>query len=315
MSEKKQAEENLHFTFGQLLYAVKTRLVLLFFITATVTCVGLLYALSLPNVYKASTVLYPSDSLSSNSGGLNSQLGGLASMAGIQLSTGQDNTLMTLEILKSRTFLESFIESNNLKIPLIASEGWDIERDTLIIDDEMYDEENNKWVRKPSGYKKTIPSNWEAYNEFLSRLSVSRSQTTGLVELSFEFYSPKLAERWLMTLVNDLNEHMRARKVVEVNANIQFLQSRLEKSKIESMKSVIFSLIQEQTRKLMLTEGAKEFAFKYVQPPQVPDTKSGPKRFIILLAFFVFGIFLSLVFAITLELRSKFRKTITKDKG
>ena len=81
---------------------------------------SIFFALSKPNIYKASAILAPA----SNEGGagglgaLAGQFGGLASMAGINLGGGGgvDKTALALEILKSRSFIEAFIAKHDLLI-------------------------------------------------------------------------------------------------------------------------------------------------------------------------------------------------------
>ena len=110
------------------------------------------FALSKPNIYKASAILAPASS-EGGAGGLGAlagQFGGLASMAGISLGGGGsvDKTALALEIIKSRSFIEGFIAKHDLLVPLMASKNWDMTTDTLILDVELYDEINNEWIRK-----------------------------------------------------------------------------------------------------------------------------------------------------------------------
>ena len=78
------------------------------------------FALSKPDIYKASAILAPA----SSGGGMGALagLGGLASMAGINLGGGGvDKTALALEIIKYRSFVENFINKHDLLVPLMAS--------------------------------------------------------------------------------------------------------------------------------------------------------------------------------------------------
>ncbi len=83
------------------------------------------FALSKPDIYKASAILAPASS--EGGGGINAmagQLGGLASFAGINLGgVGVDKTALALEILKSRSFIEAFISKHELLVPLMAAKN------------------------------------------------------------------------------------------------------------------------------------------------------------------------------------------------
>jgi uncharacterized protein involved in exopolysaccharide biosynthesis len=105
------------------IWAGKLTIILITFIFAVGSVA---FALSKPNVYKASVLLAPV-STEGGAGGLGAlagQFGGLASMAGINLGGGgTDKTGLALEIIKSRSFLENFIQKHDLIVPIIAAKN------------------------------------------------------------------------------------------------------------------------------------------------------------------------------------------------
>ena len=79
-------------------------------ITILFAVVSVIYALSLANEYKSSVVVAPAESGGSALGNMAGQLGGLASLAGINIGSGEKNeTLEALEIMQSWGFIEEFI--------------------------------------------------------------------------------------------------------------------------------------------------------------------------------------------------------------
>ena len=258
---------------------------------------SVLFALSKPNIYKASAIL-TSASSEGGAGGLGAiagQFGGLASMAGINLGGGGDKTALALEIIKSRSFIENFIAKHDLLVPLMASENWDISTDTLILDVELYDAGNNKWIREVKAPKKPEPSTWEAFEEFSELLTVSQDKTTSMVNIDIEFYSPTIAKQWLAWLIEDINEFMRAQDQIEAKASIDYLTQQLVNIKVATMETVFYQLIEEQTKNMMLTMVKKEYVLKTIDPAQVPDTKDKPKRALIVVLGTIFGGILSVL--------------------
>ncbi len=260
---------------------------------------SVLFALSKPDIYKASAILAPASS-EAGAGGLAAlagQFGGLASMAGINLGGGGsgDKTALAIEILKSRSFIENFITKHDLLIPLMASKEWDRANDTLILDAELYDESNNLWIRKVRAPKKPKPSLWEAYEKFFELLSVSQDKTSSMVNIDIEFYSLKLAKQWLTWLIQDINEFMREQDKTEAKASIDYLTKQLENIKVVTMETVFYQLIEEQTKNMMLTMVKKEYVLKTIDPAQVPDIKDKPKRALIVVLGTLLGGVLSIV--------------------
>jgi uncharacterized protein involved in exopolysaccharide biosynthesis len=256
------------------------------------------FALSKPDVYKASAILAPATS-DSGSGGLG-KFGGLASMAGISLGNGAtvDKTTLALEILKSRSFIEGFIVKYDLIVPLMASKIWDRRTNSLILNDDIYDTVNKKWIREVKAPKSAEPSSWEVYKVFSELVTVSQDKSSPMIKVSIEFYSPVIAKQWLTWLVQDINEYMRRQDQVEAKASIDYLTKQLRNIKVASMETVFYQLIEEQTKNMMLTMVKKEYVLKTIDPPQAPDHKDKPKRALIVILGSMLGGVLSVLFVL-----------------
>ncbi|MBD1558479.1 LPS O-antigen length regulator [Vibrio sp. S9_S30] len=244
---------------------------------------GVLYALSIPNTYKATVVLAStSDSGKGGMAAMAAQFGGLASLAGINLGGGgSDNKTMALAVLQSRQFINAFIQKHDLLVPLMASVQWHKGSGELELNTELYDATTKQWIRQVSTGQSAVPTNWEAYKAFNALLSNSIAKDTGLVSLSITHHSPIIAQQWIDWLVLDLNAWMKEKSLNETKRNIGYLEQQLNKTNISDMRTVFFQLIEEQTKNLMLAEVETEFAFKTIDPAVVPEEKAGPKRALI----------------------------------
>jgi uncharacterized protein involved in exopolysaccharide biosynthesis len=278
------------------IWAGKKLIIAIIFIFAVAS---IAFALSKPNIYKASVLLAPA-SAEGGAGGLASlagQFGGLASMAGISLGGGgSDKTALALEILKSRSFIENFISKHDLLVPLMAVKNWNLASNTLVYDEDLYQVSANKWIREVKAPKTPQPSPWEAYKEFSEQLSVSQDKTTSMVIIEIKHFSPIIAKQWLTLLVKDVNEFMRVQDEIEAQNSINYLEKQLENIKISTMETVFYQLIEEQTKSMMLTKVKAEYVLKTIDPPQVPDIKDSPKRaLIVVLGTMLGGIFSVLI--------------------
>jgi LPS O-antigen subunit length determinant protein (WzzB/FepE family) len=275
------------------------------------------FALSKPDIYKASILLAPASSDSAGGmGALAGQFGGLASLAGISLGGGgNDKTALALEIIKSRAFLETFIIKHELLVPLMASENWDRATDSLVINKELYDSKNKKWLREVSYPKKSEPSSWEAYQELLKLLSVTQDKATSLVTIDVGFYSPEVAKQWLIRLVEDVNDFMREKDEKEAQSSIDYLTKQLEKTEVSAMETVFYQLIEEQTKNMMLTKVSAEYVLKTIDPAQVPEKKSGPKRALIVVLGTMLGGILSILIVLIRHFTKNNKSTKPKDEN
>ncbi|KOE77540.1 MULTISPECIES: Wzz/FepE/Etk N-terminal domain-containing protein [Vibrio] len=255
------------------------------------------YALNLPDIYKSDALLAPAES--SNGGGLSKmagQLGGLAALAGVNLGAGESSqTDLAVQVMKSRQFIEAFINKHDLLVPLIAAKGWDLVNNKLILDEELYNPSTGEWLREPDGLRGATPTAQEAFEVFSKEvLSISQDKESGLYTVSVKSYSPYLAQQWVNWLIDDINKVMRERTIKETSQNLTYLNTQLQKTAVADMQSTFYKLIEEQTKSLMLAEVQQEFVFKTIDPAVAPEVKYGPKRALICFLSTILGFVFSL---------------------
>lgn len=254
--------------------------------------IAIAWSLTLPNVYTAETTLMPVEGEGPDLSGLAGNLGGLAAMAGLNLNDDKGgNAKLALELVKSREFIGEFIEENELLVPLMAAEGWDLATDTLLIDPNKYDTQNKKWVRQVEAPFKPEPSLLEAHAEFVKLLEVEQDPKSKFVKLSLDFYSPYLAADWAAKLVKKLNERIRNMDLTEADRSIAYLQKMAAEIQLAELKIVFSTLVEEQLKSKMLATVKKDYVFEVVDPAVAPELKSKPKRaLIVIIAGFLGGI-------------------------
>jgi hypothetical protein len=224
-------------------------------------------------------------SADSSGGGLSGalgQLGGLASLAGVSLGGGESSEgQIAQEIMQSWSFIEGFVEDNNLAVGVYAADGWDKSSNELRINSGLYDVSKSQWLVENSRTGELGPSSWTLFQAFSGILSVSKDKNSGLLKVSIEYISPLIAKQWLDLYVAAINAHMQQREMAKVTRNIEYLQIQIKKTSIAEMQQVFYTIIEEQIKNKMLAEASPEFAFESVGPSMVPEMKSQPKRALI----------------------------------
>lgn len=268
---------------------------------------SVIIALSLPNEYKATAVVQPNDS---GSGGklasLAGQFGGLASLAGINLGTGEStDAVIAMEIMKSWGFAEQFINKHKLAVPLFATEGWSQSTNELIIDKDLYDPQQGRWIREAPRGKTVKPTSWELYEEFKERVGIRQDKETGLLNISVTHYSPVIAKQWTDWLIQDINQHMKERALKEANESIKYLEEQINQTSVAEIRTVFSELIQEQHKTRMLAQVSDEYVFKTISKAKIPEAKVKPKRMIIILVVSFIGLILSVFSIIFIQLLRK----------
>lgn len=237
------------------------------------------YAKSKPDIYKAEAVLAPASGGNSTTN-LAGQFGGLASFVGMSIGAELTKEIIAMELIKSWGFLEDFVKNNNLQAEIYAVEAWDKVNDKLIYDASLYDVDSKLWRVENSEVSsvKDGPSGWSLYKKLNSMLAVNRDKETGLIRISVQHVSPKIAAQLVTLITLDLNEYMKTQDMVEARKSLRFLKGEVSKTSVTEMRKVFYQLIEEQTKTLMLATVGGEYVLKTVSRAKVPQEKILPRR-------------------------------------
>ena len=242
-------------------------------LTAFASIFGVLYSLSLPNVYESKALLVPVDSSSSISGALGSYQG-LAGLAGINLPSGgggEANSAKAMETIKSLSFFEKNILTNIFLPDLMALESWSSDTNTVIYDESVYEMSTNSWRDKPS--------NQQAYREFTEKhLKLNKNKNSNFITISIKHQSPFLAKQWAEVAISEVNNFYRQKDKEESEKAVNYLNNQIAMTSSSEIKQVLAKLVQEETKKLALIDANKFYVFEYIDPPAVMEKKSEPSR-------------------------------------
>jgi uncharacterized protein involved in exopolysaccharide biosynthesis len=128
-------------------------------------------------------------------------------------------------------------------------------------------------------------------------ISVSSDKKTGLYTLSVEWKDPELAAEWANDAVARLNAHMRQQAIEEAKKSISFLEDELHRTSLVNAQNILYSLIEEQTKSIMMANVRDEYVFKVIDPAMAPEHRSKPKRKLIVMLGFVLGLMLGIFIA------------------
>lgn len=255
-------------------------------LTVAFGAVGIALALLLPPTYEASVVMTPvledadGAKLGGGAGALLSQFGGLAALGGINLGAGGKKS-EALATLQSAALTQTFIDENQL-LPILFASRWDPAK--------------KSW--KPSLFGDD-PSLWDGELKFRKKVrSLSEDKKTGLITMTITWRDPELCAAWAKELVARTNSYLRNKAIAQSNKNIAYLNDQLGKTSVVDLQKAIYGLVEAEIKKIMVANGSDEYAFRVIDPPRVPEERSGPKRGMIivgsLLAGFVLGALLAL---------------------
>ena len=239
------------------------------------------YSTKLPNEYTSEILLADAEVTGSPMDGISGQLGGLASLAGINMNSGKNKKLISLQLIKSRNFLIEFVKANQLEVELFAVKAWDKESGNYVYNEEVYNPKTQKWAEHPDREGTFYPTDNEIFEKAKSLIEVDVDKTNRVTKIFLTYYHPEKAQQWLTILVNILNQKMANADIAEKERQISFLQAQLDIERNEEIRNVYFSLIEEQIKGSTLAKARIDYIFKVIDPAMYPEVKSGPKRALI----------------------------------
>ena len=293
-----ESEYDNHISFIEIFQILMSGKWIIISFTSFFSIAGVIYSLSLPNIFESRALLVASSPSKQSS--LMQNYGSIASLAGIDIPEGSEsNALQAQEKLNTLSFFENNFLPNIFLPDLMAFESWDPNTNNPVYNEKIYDNVNKRWVRKATFPQQSTPSAQESFNVFrMNHLSIYADKKTKFVTVKIKHQSPYIAQEWTKLLIDQLNNYYRIRDKNKAEKASNYLNNLLAKTNLSEIKQAIASLLQQETQKLTLIEANEFYVYEYIDPPAVMERKSEPIRSIICITFAIMGGMLSLIFVL-----------------
>ena len=285
-------------TLGDMWQAVLRDRWILFAIVSAVMVLGLVWGeLQTPEYISTSTLASSSkDETGSTFGPAEGLLGAASSLAGINITTGNE-TDRGIAVFTSRTLGGELIDRYQLA-PLLFPDRWDWVAKAWkpASASSVFFEQTRHAVFGGAPPKLTQePSKLEAIEKFLSRVSMVENKRTGIVTLSVTWDDPYQAARIAEALLETGNEHMRRARLGDATRRIEYLKKELSSTSVESVSAAIGKLIEIELATRMKANTKPDFMFEVIDKPFPPEHPYSPRIGLIALLSMALGVGLALL--------------------
>jgi len=267
---------------------------------------SLIFISMTPNTYRSHTLLSIVDDTEAGGSGFQAmadRYGGLASIAGVSLGQdGVNKADFIIATIRSRNFFEHLVNTIDILPTLVASKSYDKNNRKLILDEDIYDEKKQSWVMEKPGMEIAH----EQY--FLGNLSISENNKTGFISLAFEHISPEFSYEMTKNILTEANNLVRMQHMEEAAKSLSYLNSALKDTLEIGTKSSITTLIEAQLKIQMLTKVRENYILRPIDKPYLPERKFAPSRLKFIALSSIFGLILSMFFAMYLHYFSRYKK-------
>jgi uncharacterized protein involved in exopolysaccharide biosynthesis len=197
-----------------------------------------------------------------SAGAIGGQLGGLAALAGMNLgSAGVPREANA--VLKSRALASHFVEREALLPRLLEGQSGNA---TL----------------------------WFAVERLRNDvLSIVEEPRSGLITVTVDWRDPDEAARWANAFIALADDTLRRRAIEDHERNIKYLNEQISQTAATQVKSVLFKIIEDETKNLMLARSRQDYAFFVVDSAVVPESRIAPRRTLIVCLGVALGVLLA----------------------
>nr|WP_289510089.1 Wzz/FepE/Etk N-terminal domain-containing protein [Desulfovulcanus ferrireducens] len=289
---------------------LKKRKLSIFIITFLGLLLGLYVAVFSPNIYRSTAIIIPTGN------GKGSNLGPLSALRGLAglNMPGSAGTSEIITLLQTRQLREVLIKEYEL-LPVLFFERWDEEKKSWKKGEEGFLLDNVlKFPRQFLSYlvqrarslpaeagkdkkKNDGPSVNDGIRALNSIYSITEDKRVGTIKISADFHDPAKAAWLSKILLQTLKDYMSSEAIVTAEKNLANLHQELPSTTDPLLRQKLQTLIAQNLERKVMAKVNREFAFKILDPPYVPDRKFKPKRsqivMVRLVGSLIFGIFLA----------------------
>lgn len=242
---------------------------------------SILYSLKLPNIYKTEALLsvveQNNSSVGAGIGALTSQYSGLSSLIGIS-SSNSSRAQFAIEKIKSRDFLRHLLTFDNVLESLYAPKSYDLSKNKLYFDNNVFDPSKNVWVREIPANRKLVPSYLEVYPLYLDSISIEEEKLSGYIRISVKHISPVFANSFLQLIIQEANSLAKKDDLAEANNSLEYLNIQLKSVTQSDIRKSINDIIESQLKIQMFANIRDDYLLISLDKPFIPEVKSEPSR-------------------------------------
>jgi uncharacterized protein involved in exopolysaccharide biosynthesis len=236
-------------------------------------------AMVTPFVYRAEVTITPVAQNDNGLGALGGRLGSLAGLAGVNLPQGSP-TQEAQAVLRSRQLAETFIANNKLEKRILGASA-----------------------------KQSL---WLAVDKFRqTALSFRNEKENGTTIVAIQWKDATEAAAWANAYVALANETLRTRALEDSSRNIKFLHEQIAKTAVVEIQKVMFGLVENETKNLMLANTRTQYAFNVVDPAVTPESRIWPRRGLMVITGGTLGLVFGALLALLVNFWRRHRESLT----
>lgn len=269
----------------------------IFRVVAVVVTITLVYALSLPNVYKSEAVLIPIESASGGLGGL----GGLAAMAGVDIGGGGAMTpdVAFSSLLNNYEFMSKFVRENKI-VEHYTDENVDKNYVFALGFRGVYELFRSSKSDEERDFEEDV---YNTVKDMTANFSISSDKKTALISVSYSDSDRSYPPQMIDLFLKDASKYLVENNLRIINNKLGYFEEELRKSEGFELRQSISTMVSKILEEKVMMQSKVYYQCDVLTPPAeayIKD-KTKPKRGLILVVSFVTSIILGVFLVFFLQ--------------
>lgn len=249
----------------------------------------------LDQTWTAKTVLMPTAANDATGGAAGSSL---VSLVGVSLggSAGVNGAQVAQEVIISRDFFKRIYEDDYYLVMLSGVKAYKDGKN--IFDSEVYDSEEDTWIKKPSFES--------AFGKYRKGIRVDyKWELGGFVNISFTHSSPISAKEILSHVIVEVNNVQREKEILNSSANLKFLEQEITKVINTDVRRAAVGLMQNELKAIMFAKTRKYFVVEPLDSVYQPNNRTSPRTLIVIVLTTSIGLLIIMLAVVIRKLLEK----------
>jgi len=284
-------------TFSDIVLIILKKKLLIGLITLFFSIVGIIYSFSVNEVYQSSARLITKEN-NSNLSSVFGSFSGLSALGGLAEGPKNTNTIYAEELIVSKEFILNLMIKNNMLNYFYAFEAWDKSSNEIFYNNESLIN-TKEYIKNLNSLDTRVISD-EIFNVYMDLIDLKKNKN-GVYTITFNYYSPHVAQEFLEILIRSVNEYIRINDLKKSDLAIKYLSSQLDTNTNNAVKDSVGKLIEANLNTKMLAMiSADDYVFELIEKPNLSGKKVYPSKTRILLLFSLIGFLISVSFVLIL---------------
>ena len=250
--------------------------------------------------YQASVTALINVSSSSSRLMMKGGLSSLATLAGMNINTGDSDYMFNINFIKSRELADAFSDKYNFRHEFFYKQYdengvFKGEKRTKALYTKLFGG-NYAEIGDDDIFLTPGPTKEAVYKKFNRVFSIDIDQKSMTVTISATWKDPIKVKRWANDYMQMANDILKKKAISESNLKIQYLESQIRENPSLEVQQAIYALIESEMKQIAIAESSDEFAFKITQRAFLPEHRASPNRWRFLFSGAFLGAFIMFVY-------------------